>query len=147
MMAAMSDEELATALGQSGIPGLTPEMARFAADTMKSMPPEQLQAMASSAAARGAPGAAPAVGAAAAPAAASPSAQVLEQIRQDPGAIKSMAAMLENMPPEQLEAMAAAVPGAPAGMKVCGCAGVGVGVSVCGCARRRGSLGTLAMPK
>lgn len=39
-------------------------------------------------------------------------------IKQNPEMLKNMAKMMESMPPEQLEAMAASIPGAPTGMKV-----------------------------
>ncbi len=67
-MAAMSDDQLAAMLAQSGMPGVTPDMAKQAAAMMRSMPPDQLAAMAQAQAAAGFPGA-PAAGAPAQPAA------------------------------------------------------------------------------
>ena len=61
-MAAMSDDQLAAMLAQSGMPGVTPDIAKQAAAMMRSMPPDQLAAMAQAQAAAGFPGA-PAAGA------------------------------------------------------------------------------------
>ncbi len=41
-------------------------------------------------------------------------------MKKDPSLLKNMARMMETLPPEQLEAMAAAMPGASPGMKVNG---------------------------
>lgn len=43
-----------------------------------------------------------------------------EAMRQNPDMLKNIGRMMESMPPEQLEAMAASMPGAPPGMKVGG---------------------------
>lgn len=41
-----------------------------------------------------------------------------EFMKKDPSMLKNAAKMMQNMPPEQLEAMAAAMPGCAAGMKI-----------------------------
>lgn len=130
MVAGMSDAELAAHLSQAvGIPAVTPEMAKAAASMMKSMPPEQIQDMAAKAATMqgnlssgmtangGFDGSnagippirqMPAV----------PSAEAAaEMFKRDPESLKTAAKMIQTLPAEHLQAMAAAMPGTtPAGM-------------------------------
>lgn len=118
-MAKMSDAELAAHLASAGgaglPPGATPEMARAAAEMMKNMSPDQVKEMADKAASMaamtgGGPGVPP-------PAVADPAAAA-EAFKRDPNALKMASKMMESMSPEELEAMMAAVPGAPPGMKL-----------------------------
>ena len=126
MIASMSDTELAAHLaaagGASGMPpGTTPEMARAAAQMMKNLSTDQIAAMADQAA----------KGAYAMPVPPPPSratatatsmeqqaAAAAQMMKQDPSALKHAAKMIEEMTPEQLDAMASSMPGAPSGMKI-----------------------------
>ncbi|GAB4821916.1 hypothetical protein N2152v2_008962 [Parachlorella kessleri] len=133
-MRGMSPEQLQEALRQTGGgAGVTPEMARVAAESLKNMSPEQISAMADQAlaASDGSSGASSGSAAAAfrgltpemlaAAQSSNPQQQMqaaTEAIKKDPSLLKNMARMMETLPPEQLEAMAASMPGAPPGMKL-----------------------------
>jgi predicted negative regulator of RcsB-dependent stress response len=125
MMSSMSDAELAAnmAMAGGGMPGATPEMARAAAAMMKNMSTEEIKIMAEKAVTGGG-GLNPILsGAGAMPGGSMPqdpvaaAAAASEYMKQDPSMLKNAAKMMQNMAPEQLEAMAAAMPGGGAGMK------------------------------
>ncbi|KAL4535283.1 hypothetical protein Ndes2526B_g06183 [Nannochloris sp. 'desiccata'] len=134
MMANMSDAEIAAnmAMAGGGMPGATPEMARAAAAMMKNMSTDEIKTMAQKASASGSgsiptttstggalpsypgmnmPGAMPQDSIAA-------TAAATEYMKQDPSMLKNAAKMMQDMAPEQLEAMAASMPGGGAGMKI-----------------------------
>jgi len=118
-MSSMSDAQLAAHLASAGaaagIPGgATPAMARAAAALMKDMTPDDVGQMSTKeSVAHEGVGAIPKV---ATPSAIDPQVAA-EAFRNDPGAMKAAAKMLEGMSPEDLEAMAA-MPGARPGMKI-----------------------------
>jgi tetratricopeptide (TPR) repeat protein len=128
MMQNMSDAEIAAnmAMAGGGMPGATPEMARAAAAMMKNMSTQEIKTMAEQAASSGAfPPSAP--GSSSFPSAMPGSmpqdpiaaaAAATEFMKQDPNMLKNAAKMMQNMPPEQLEAMAASMPGGGPGMKI-----------------------------
>jgi len=124
IVAGMSDAELAAHLSQAGgIPAVTPEMARAAASMMKTMPPEQIQDMAEKAAVSMGGGMAANVGLAGTPQVpAVPSAEAAaEMLKRNPDGLKTAAKMIQTLPAEQLQAMAAAMPampGAPSGLNL-----------------------------
>jgi tetratricopeptide (TPR) repeat protein/uncharacterized protein (DUF2384 family) len=108
MLDGMSDAELAEYLTQQGASGIgaTPEMARMAASMMKGMSPGELKDIASKAESRFSTTPLPERPEDAA-AKAKAAARILQQ---DPNALKTAAKMIQQLPPEQLQAMAASMP-------------------------------------
>ena len=114
MLDGMSDAELADHLAQHGgtAMGATPEMARMAASMMKGMTPEQLKDIAGKAE-RSRLSSEPLAQSLEAPQEQDPSSSAITAARifqQDPNALKSAARMIQELPPEQLQAMAASMP-------------------------------------
>merc|ERR1719213_639014 len=105
MMKNMDPDALAGMAQSTGQPGITPEMAKMAAESMKNMKPEQMQKMMEMSAKMAEAGLKP--GGATDP---SQMASVMEKVMEDPEMLKASMEMMSNMKdmdPDMLKNMAA----------------------------------------